>query len=166
MNYLIFRTKLGWCGVIGDRRQIREVILPAPARSRVARRIKMKYPDLRPDQAPFQDFIRSVRNYFETGRWNFRTKLNLATEPGFHREVYRVVRKIPPGTIRTYGWVARQLKKPRAARAVGNALARNPWPLLVPCHRVIRGNGTLGQFSALAGPRLKEKMLALERGAQ
>jgi len=64
----------------------------------------------------------------------------------FEEKVYRAVKMIPKGEVRTYGWVAKQIGNPNAARAVGNALNKNPYPIIVPCHRVVAKNG-LGGFS-------------------
>ncbi len=78
----------------------------------------------------------------------------------FQRSVYQVACAIPPGTVRSYGWVAERLGKPRAARAVGQALAANPVPLLVPCHRVVASDGSLGGFTA--GIAWKQQLLEME----
>ena len=80
--------------------------------------------------------------------------------PPFQRAVLRATHGIPRGRVSTYGLVAAQLDKPGAARAVGNALADNPFPLLIPCHRVVRGDGALGGFGG--GPFLKNALLTLE----
>ena len=81
----------------------------------------------------------------------------------FQRRVYAVVRRIPRGEVRSYQWVARQLGNPGLARAVGQALTRNPWPHRVPCHRVIRADGRLGGYAW--GPSKKRRLLEQERRA-
>ncbi len=78
------------------------------------------------------------------------------------RAVYAATRAIPPGTTATYGDVARAIGRPDAARDVGAALARNPWPIVVPCHRVLGANGKLTGFSAPGGLETKRRMLELE----
>ncbi len=80
----------------------------------------------------------------------------------FRRAVYAAAREIPPGTTRSYGEVARAIGRPDAARDVGTALARNPCPILVPCHRVVAANGALTGFSAPGGLATKRRMLELE----
>lgn len=67
--------------------------------------------------------------------------------PAFYQKVWRIVATIPTGETRSYTWVAQQLGKPRAYRAVGNALNKNPFPVVIPCHRVIRADKTIGGFS-------------------
>ena len=81
-------------------------------------------------------------------------------ERGFSARVWRQIARIPYGEVRSYGRIARALRKPQAARAVGQACGRNPVPLVIPCHRVIASNGSLGGFSA--GLDVKEKLLRLE----
>lgn len=81
---------------------------------------------------------------------------------GFSSRVYRTLRLTPPGELTTYGALARRASHPGAARAVAGAMARNPVPLIVPCHRVVGGNGALGGFSAQGGTGMKCRLLALE----
>jgi methylated-DNA-[protein]-cysteine S-methyltransferase len=80
----------------------------------------------------------------------------------FRRDVYAATRQVPPGTTRSYGEIARAMGQPHAAREVGAALARNPYPIVVPCHRVVAANGALRGFSAPGGLATKRRMLELE----
>jgi methylated-DNA-[protein]-cysteine S-methyltransferase len=80
----------------------------------------------------------------------------------FEREVLNALREIPLGEVLTYGEVARKLGRPRAARAVGGACARNPVPIIIPCHRVVPASGGLGNYSGGAGSRTKVAILAKE----
>jgi methylated-DNA-[protein]-cysteine S-methyltransferase len=77
----------------------------------------------------------------------------------FQKKVYGVVKKIPSGEVRTYGWVAKRIGNPKAARAVGNALNKNPFPIIVPCHRVVAKDG-LGGFAK--GLKAKKRLLRSE----
>lgn len=88
--------------------------------------------------------------------------LDLTDVPAFHKRVYELARHIRPGTTMTYGEVARALGGAGAARAVGQALGRNPFPIVVPCHRVVAARGRLGGFSAPGGADTKLRMLAIE----
>ncbi|WP_246257529.1 methylated-DNA--[protein]-cysteine S-methyltransferase [Amycolatopsis anabasis] len=78
----------------------------------------------------------------------------------FERDVLTATRRIPAGQTRPYGWVAREIGRPRAVRAVGSALGRNPVPVLIPCHRVTRADGALGEY--VFGPATKERLLRTE----
>ncbi len=80
----------------------------------------------------------------------------------FEKKVYEVTLKIPKGEVRTYGWVAKKIGKPNAARAVGQALKRNRWAPMIPCHRVIGSNGALTGYSAPGGISAKRRLLARE----
>jgi len=79
----------------------------------------------------------------------------------FAKKVYKAVLSIPMGEVRSYKWVAKKTGKPRATRAIGQVLKRNPWPLIIPCHRVICNDGTLGGYSS--GRKKKKILLDLEK---
>jgi O-6-methylguanine DNA methyltransferase len=79
----------------------------------------------------------------------------------FQKKVYTVVKKIPRGETRTYTWVAKKIGKPKAVRAVGRALSQNPFPVIVPCHRVVRSDGSMGGYAW--GVELKKKILEIEK---
>lgn len=90
-----------------------------------------------------------------------RIDLDLRGHTTFEQDVWRKALEIPRGEVRPYGWVAAEIGRPRAVRAVGTALGRNPVPLIVPCHRVVRTDGTIGQYS-LGGPANKRTILRSE----
>jgi O-6-methylguanine DNA methyltransferase len=90
-----------------------------------------------------------------------RIDLDLRGRTDFERDVWRKALEIPRGEVRPYGWIAAEIGRPRATRAVGTALGHNPVPLIVPCHRVVRKDGTIGQYS-LGGPANKRTILAAE----
>ncbi len=99
--------------------------------------------------------------YLEGKRTFFTVPVDLSATPPFQREVLAAARSIPFGEVRPYAWVAERIRHPRAVRAVGTALGRNPVPLIVPCHRVLRSDGGVGGY--LFGTRVKDRLLALER---
>jgi len=82
--------------------------------------------------------------------------------PEFCRAVWKACAEIPRGQVRTYGWIARRIGRPGAARAVGQALAKNPFAPLVPCHRVVGADGSMTGFSARGGVRAKRRLLRKE----
>ena len=90
-----------------------------------------------------------------------RIDLDLRGRTDFERDVWGKALEIPRGEVRPYGWIAAEIGRPRAVRAVGTALGHNPVPLIVPCHRVVRSDGMLGQYS-LGGPGNKRTILAAE----
>jgi methylated-DNA-[protein]-cysteine S-methyltransferase len=103
-----------------------------------------------------------LRDYFSTGRTCFDLPLDLSQVTPFQQSVLQATRRIPPGTLRTYGQIARAIGKPQASRAVGQALGRNPVPIIVPCHRVVASDGSLGGYSGGGGVKSKRMLLALE----
>jgi O-6-methylguanine DNA methyltransferase len=104
--------------------------------------------------------VTAVRHHLE-GRRSFKGAVDLLGLTPFQRRVLAKVREIPRGEVRPYTWLAREIGFPRAVRAVGTALGKNPIPLLIPCHRVIHSEGTLGAYSA-GGTALKERLLRFE----
>lgn len=104
--------------------------------------------------------VARLRNHL-AGKGSFKGAVDLSRLTSFQRRVLEKVREIPRGEVRPYAWVARAIGFPRAVRAVGTALGKNPVPLLIPCHRVIRSVGGLGGYSA-GGPTMKARILAFE----
>ena len=113
--------------------------------------------------APVRSAIDALQRYFAGDTVDFcDIELDLSRDSPFHRSIYAVARTIPWGRTATYGSLARQVGEPGAARAIGQAMGRNPIPIIVPCHRVIASSGKLGGFSAHGGTATKERLLALE----
>ncbi len=104
-----------------------------------------------------------LREYLHGARTQFSMRLDLSSLTGFQYEVLSAVASVPYGQTRAYGEIAAQIGRPHAARAVGGSNARNPLPLVIPCHRVIAADGSLGGYSGLGGLRTKRRLLALER---
>jgi len=116
--------------------------------------------DLVRDDLSFSEFSKRLRDYLEGKKVSFPETLDLRGTTPFQQAVWKQTAAIPYGEVRSYGWLAEKIGEPRAARAVGRALALNPLPILIPCHRVVRKNGRLGGFSAGLG--WKRRLLELE----
>lgn len=108
----------------------------------------------------FDDLMERFRGYFNGHQTTFPDKLDLSGATTFQRQVWQATRLIPCGETRSYAWVANQIGRPRAVRAVGQALGRNPLPVIVPCHRVVASDGKLGGFTG--GLEMKRLLLWLE----
>ncbi len=121
--------------------------------------IKARYPSAEPANEKFKDFIKDLEEYFSGSRVEFDYPIRLRGT-SFQLEVWHKVRKIPYGEVRSYGWVAEEIGKPRAARAVANALKNNQIVLIIPCHRVIRKGGKVAGHGF--GRRVREYLLRLE----
>jgi methylated-DNA-[protein]-cysteine S-methyltransferase len=94
---------------------------------------------------------------------SFSVPCDLSELAGFTRAVLRITARIPYGQVRSYRWIAERLGRPKASRAVGNALARNPVPIIIPCHRVTRSDGALGGYALGLGWKIR--LLKLERNS-
>lgn len=105
----------------------------------------------------------AMRDFLRGKPVSFDGRLDLAGTTAFAGRVLEVVRRIPFGTLRSYKWVAREAGSPRAARAVGQVLARNPLPIVVPCHRVVESDGSLGGYSC-GGTDMKRRLIEIENG--
>jgi methylated-DNA-[protein]-cysteine S-methyltransferase len=116
------------------------------------------------DSHPPDDLRRSLTAFFSR-REPFRGPVDLTLVGPFERRVLEQLRRIPRGQVRTYREIAAALGHPSASRAVGNACAKNPCPLIIPCHRVIRSDGGLGGYSLRGGPALKRRLLEAEGAA-
>jgi methylated-DNA-[protein]-cysteine S-methyltransferase len=104
---------------------------------------------------------KELRDYFAGRRMAFSVACDISELSPFTQKVLSAAAKIPYGQVRSYKWLAERLGRPKAARAVGNALARNPLPILIPCHRVVRGDGGIGHF--VLGSGWKKRLLELEK---
>jgi len=112
------------------------------------------------DEGAFSAFIRDLTRYFSGEPVSFNHPIRLRGTD-FQLKVWKTVKRIPYGETRSYGWVAKTVGRPRAARAVANAMRRNPIALIVPCHRVIRGDGRVAGSGF--GRRVREYLLRLEK---
>ncbi len=106
--------------------------------------------------------VGQLNQYMNGKRRGFELAVDLSGLTTFQRQVLKAALKVPAGVVATYGEIARHIGKPRAARAVGQALARNPIPIVVPCHRVVAADGTLTGYSGGAGVETKRRLLHLE----
>jgi methylated-DNA-[protein]-cysteine S-methyltransferase len=157
--YAVFATAAGWCGVAGSAAGLRRIVLPQPDRRDAELRILADGEAvLAPER--FTDFIGRFQAYFDGLAVDFPDRLDLSRATGFQRRVWRAARLIPRGQTRSYAWLAWHIGRPGAARAVGQALGRNPLPVVVPCHRVLAADGALGGFSG--GLEMKRFLLGLE----
>lgn len=165
-GFILFETAIGTCGIVWGDGGIVGAQLPegsaAAARARIARRFPQAVEAAPPPaiRATVDAVIRLIAG--EPVDLS-KTPLDLAGLPDLHRRVYDVALTIQPGETLTYGEVARRIGEPHAAQAVGQALGKNPVPIIVPCHRVLAAGGRTGGFSANGGVDTKLKLLSIER---
>jgi methylated-DNA-[protein]-cysteine S-methyltransferase len=168
LAYTLFRTAIGTCGVAWGARGVRSVQLPEATESATLARLLRMHSGAG-SRRPAFEISRTVDDIVALlsgqPRDLLHVRLDLAQVPPFHQSVYQVVRNIAPGRTRTYGEVAALCGDRQAARAVGQAMARNPFPIIVPCHRVLAAGGKSGGFSANGGVTTKLRLLAIEGAA-
>jgi methylated-DNA-[protein]-cysteine S-methyltransferase len=160
--YATLDTPLGTALVAATPRGVVRVALPnEDAESVVAELAEHVSPRVLEYPARLDQARRELDQYFEHRRQAFELPLDWClSHPGFYRRVLRATRRVPLGAVITYGDAAAQAGNPRAFRAAGTALATNPLPIVVPCHRVIRAGGELGNYGG--GPEMKRFLLELE----
>jgi len=163
LYYDVFDTPGGRVGILGSTAGLLRVTLPRQSGEGVFEQL-----GIRPEQATrspqrFRDLRERLVAYFAGHRVDFPDLLDLSTVTAFRREVWQATRLNPYGETRSYTWVAEQVEKSKAVRAVGQALGSNPLPVIIPCHRVLASNGELGGFSG--GLEMKRFLLRLEAAA-
>jgi methylated-DNA-[protein]-cysteine S-methyltransferase len=165
MKYALFDTAIGTCGIVWGEHGLKGVHLPDANPARTRGSVVRRFPGASPG-APTPDVQLAIDGIVALFRGEKRDLreivLDFEGQPDFNRRVYALARTIPPGTTLTYGEVAMRLGTPGLARAVGQALGQNPWPIVVPCHRVLAADGGMGGFSAPGGVSTKRRMLEIE----
>lgn len=163
--YALFDTSIGRCGVAWGSHGIVATQLPEKDFEATRARLLRRFP-VADETAPTQAIQRTIDDIvalFEGHKRTLRAAtLDMSRVPAFNARVYETRRAIAPGETRTYGEIARAVGEPDGARAVGQAMGRNPFPIIVPCHRVVGANDKLVGFSANGGLATKLKMLQLE----
>ena len=167
IKYVIFKTKWGYFGLAGTESALCRTQLPGPEPEKIESCLLKNLPDAQFDGTYFKTLQKHITAYFEGSCVNFSPDIPIILdEPGvFSCKVLKTCRKIKFGQRITYAGLAKKAGRPDASRAVGNIMANNPLPLIIPCHRVIRTDGKMGGFSAPGGISLKKRMLTLENKA-
>ena len=164
-RYTVFKTKWGYFGLAGTESGLLRTCLPGPEPGKIKSQLLENLCAARYDKALFKVLQKRITAYFDGAYVNFDKDIPIVLEgfSFFAMQVLDTCRDIGFGQTVSYGRLAEMVGKDGAARAVGGALAKNPLPLIVPCHRVVRSDGKIGGFSAAGGITLKKRMLKLER---
>lgn len=166
-GYCFFRAPIGRCAIIFGPQGVAGVCLPERSVREARTRVKALSPEAR-ESAPTAaaaDAIDRIIGLLSGKKTTLGTiPLDMRGLPPFHVKVYVAARLIGPGETLSYGEVARRIGSPGAARAVGQALGRNPFAIVVPCHRVLAAKGKIGGFTASGGLETKRRMLLIEHG--
>ena len=163
----LFDTAIGRCGIAWSEAAIAGVQLPEGHELETRARLARRFAEARVE-VPAAHAQRAIDDIIALLRGEPRDLLDLALDftgvPEFHQRAYEVARTSLPGQTITYGEIATRLRAVGSARAIGQAMGRNPFPIIVPCHRVLAAGGKLGGFSAHGGGATKQRMLAIECG--
>jgi methylated-DNA-[protein]-cysteine S-methyltransferase len=166
VSFAIFETAIGACGIAWGDRGIAAVQLPEASEQKTRVRLQRRFPEAReaPPPPDVQHAVDGITALLRGEAIDLTAiALDIEELPAFNRRVYEVARAIPPGAILSYGEIAAKLgEPPQVARDVGQALGQNPFPIIVPCHRVLAANGKPGGFSASGGVTTKLRLLTIE----
>ena len=165
IRYTVFRTKWGYFGLAGTEKGLLRTHLPTAEPADIRHHLLKKLPHSQPDKALFKSIQKQIIDYFDGAGVNFNRSVPVLLEGlcPFAHSVLSACGTIRFGHTISYAQLARRSNLPTTyARAVGTVLAKNPLPLIIPCHRVIRSDGRLGGFSAPGGISLKKKLLRHE----
>jgi methylated-DNA-[protein]-cysteine S-methyltransferase len=167
-SFTMFDTAIGRCGIAWGARGVAAVQLPQQNEAQTRARIGQRFGEIAeaPPPAPVQAAIDGIVALLAGAPVDLTAiALDLDGVPEFHRGVYDIARTIPPGKTLSYGDIAKRIGGVELSREVGQALGRNPCPIIVPCHRVLAAGGKPGGFSANGGVTTKLKLLAIEGAA-
>ncbi|MCB8820310.1 methylated-DNA--[protein]-cysteine S-methyltransferase [Microvirga rosea] len=162
--FTLFETAIGTCGIAWGETGIAGLHLPEADVSRSRSRLARRFPDAVEAEPPeaVRSVIADIVALLEGEPRDLSTALlDMDGVPDLHRRVYEIARTIPPGRILTYGEIAARIGM-ADARPIGQALGRNPFAIIVPCHRVVGADGKLGGFSAIGGTATKRRLLDIE----
>jgi methylated-DNA-[protein]-cysteine S-methyltransferase len=161
-GFHLFDTAIGTCAIVWTARGVSRVCLPDASRKKTEHSLSRGGAEARPPGFVADAARRIARHVGGEPQTFADVTLDMAAVPPFARRVYRVLRRVPAGRTVTYADLAKAAGSPGAARAVGQAMAKNPFVIIVPCHRVLTSGGTAGGFSAFGGTKTKLLLLARE----
>src|SRR3954451_1876622 len=164
--YTLFNTAIGRCGLAWGPDGLLALQLPEATDDLTRQRLTRSLDDPRETQPPhhIREVIEAVVALTDGQDVDLTAvSLDMSRVSPYNRRLYEAIRSIRPGQPSTYGDIANDLGEPGAARAVGRAMGHNPWPIIVPCHRVVAANGRTGGFSAHGGVDTKLRLLAIEQ---
>jgi methylated-DNA-[protein]-cysteine S-methyltransferase len=162
-KYHLVELSIGWVGLVGSDQGLRRLSLK-PTPQEVMEDLEPDVEGAEDDPTPFVDIECCLRKYAAGDISALdQIQLDLSGAPPFFRAAWAACRQIPPGETRSYAWLATEAGNPLAMRAAGQAMARNRFPLIVPCHRVIASDGGLGGYGG-GGLGVKARLLQMELG--
>ncbi|UCG55172.1 MAG: methylated-DNA--[protein]-cysteine S-methyltransferase [Dehalococcoidia bacterium] len=160
MEWTVINTDMGWVSIVSSERGLSHISVPYNSPQESLESLGKVMKDAKFSLNRFGDLPQRLKAYFSGYRISFTDALDFSDATNFQREVWQEARRIPYGETRSYAWLADRVGQSKAWRAVGQALAKNRLPIIIPCHRVISSNCNLGGFSG--GLDMKKRLLQLE----
>ena len=163
MFYVIFNTKWGFFGLAGAQNRLFRSVLPSQNKKIVKNLLLYGFENARLDINFHRPLQQRIQAFFDGVITDFNdVPVQISQFNHFNKQVLTSCRDITPAKTITYSQLAKQIGHPGASRAVGTALSQNPLPLIIPCHRVIRSDGSMGGFTAPGGIKMKSKLIQHE----
>jgi methylated-DNA-[protein]-cysteine S-methyltransferase len=161
IEYTFFESSIGAISLASRNKKIITLDIHSKNLYEVKKHLSALYPDGHESEQSFKTIKLLLDRYLKGGKVDFNNvDIDISGESQFTQRVLRELKKIPYGKVRSYLWIGKRLGQTMGARAVGQAVKRNPIPIIIPCHRVIREDGSIGGFSL--GEEIKKRLLALE----
>jgi len=160
VSYAVYPSAICNIALLALNGKLFELKLSQEREEIIERQILSRFPGAEADEVKFKKVRILLERYFTGDRVDFDVEITLPFSSDFTKKVLFETKKIPYGETRTYGWLAKILGCKNGARAVGQALKKNPIPIIIPCHRIIEKNGKIGGFSA--GTHIKRRLLEIE----
>lgn len=161
-EFRLIPTKLGYVGIVASPRGLARVYLPQRSAAALRRIMRRELPGVRENNRLLPELADALRRYFAGERVEFDVRLDCGDAADFRADVWQACLRVGYGKTVSYGELARRAGRPGAARAVGTAMSHNPFPIVVPCHRVVKGDGSLGGYSGPKGVEFKRRLLEME----
>lgn len=162
LSYRMIETRAGYVGIVASARGLRRVFLPEPRKGALRRAILDAFADATEDPQLMPELATQLEGYFAGEAVRFRPRIDWSGHTSFEMDAWRACSDIGYGETSTYKRIADLMRNPGATRAVGTAMSHNPFPIVVPCHRVLRSDGGLGGYSGPGGVAFKRRLLDME----
>lgn len=160
IEYNIKESSLGYITLVAKNGRLIKLDIKEGEPMRIRKDISAIYPECIDSEKPFRDIWKDLHNYLRGKVVTFDVDIDISSLNPFTQQVLKALLNIPYGELKNYGWIGKSIGYENASRAIGQAVGRNPIPIIIPCHRVIRHDGDIGGFSS--GIHIKKMLLSIE----
>lgn len=160
IEYNIRESSLGYITLVAKNGRLIKLDIKDREPLRIRKDVSAIYPECIDSEKPFRDIWKDIDNYLRGKVVTFNADIDISSLKPFTQRVLKTLLLIPYGELKNYGWIGKNIGYENASRAIGQAVGRNPIPIIIPCHRVIRKDGDIGGFSS--GIHIKKMLLSIE----